>query len=75
MPDALPLPLTQPPLPLDLQLPLTKKVDVAVIDEIQMLGDVNRGWAWTRALLVRPAAAPDHHTLLLTTMIHPTWTK
>lgn len=26
-------------------------VDVAVIDEIQMLQDSQRGWAWTRALL------------------------
>ena len=25
--------------------------DVAVIDEIQMLRDQQRGWAWTRALL------------------------
>ncbi|KAJ9058161.1 RNA helicase [Entomophthora muscae] len=25
--------------------------DVAVIDEIQLLGDQQRGWAWTRALL------------------------
>ena len=24
---------------------------MAVVDEIQMLKDVNRGWAWTRALL------------------------
>ena len=24
---------------------------VAVIDEIQMLADLSRGWAWTRALL------------------------
>ena len=30
-------------------------VKVAVIDEIQMLGDVNRGWAFTRALLGVPA--------------------
>ncbi|KAK9817863.1 hypothetical protein WJX72_003314 [[Myrmecia] bisecta] len=27
-----------------------KRVDVAVIDEIQMIGDEQRGWAWTRAL-------------------------
>uniref|UniRef100_A0A1I7YB81 ATP-dependent RNA helicase SUV3 homolog, mitochondrial n=1 Tax=Steinernema glaseri TaxID=37863 RepID=A0A1I7YB81_9BILA len=27
------------------------KVDIAVIDEIQMLRDEQRGWAWTRALL------------------------
>ncbi|KAK0429328.1 hypothetical protein QR680_011322 [Steinernema hermaphroditum] len=27
------------------------KIDVAVIDEIQMLRDEQRGWAWTRALL------------------------
>ena len=25
--------------------------DVAVIDEIQMLSDIERGWAWTRAFL------------------------
>ncbi|ERF71474.1 hypothetical protein EPUS_00463 [Endocarpon pusillum Z07020] len=28
-----------------------KSVDVAVIDEIQMLANKDRGWAWTRALL------------------------
>ena len=28
-----------------------KIVDVAVIDEIQLLGDQNRGWAWTRVIL------------------------
>eukprot|EP00123_Amoebidium_parasiticum_P015454 comp22979_c0_seq1/m.36556 comp22979_c0_seq1/g.36556 ORF comp22979_c0_seq1/g.36556 comp22979_c0_seq1/m.36556 type:complete len:829 (-) comp22979_c0_seq1:345-2831(-) len=27
------------------------RMDVAVIDEIQMIGDEARGWAWTRALL------------------------
>ncbi|KAI1503848.1 ATP-dependent RNA helicase SUV3 [Biscogniauxia marginata] len=31
--------------------PLNLLVDVAVIDEIQMIGDVERGWAWTQALL------------------------
>lgn len=31
--------------------PLNERVDVAVIDEIQMIGDENRGWAWTQALL------------------------
>ena len=30
-------------------------VDVAVLDEIQMIGDEQRGWAWTRALLGIPA--------------------
>lgn len=25
--------------------------EVAVIDEIQMIGDKGRGWAWTRAIL------------------------
>lgn len=30
-------------------------VEVAVIDEIQMLRDPGRGWAWTRALLGIPA--------------------
>ena len=33
-----------------------KQVDVAVIDEIQLLGDESRGWAWTRALLGVPAS-------------------
>lgn len=32
-------------------VPLNKEVDVAVIDEIQMIGDKHRGWAWTNALL------------------------
>lgn len=27
------------------------RVELAVIDEIQMLRDEQRGWAWTRALL------------------------
>jgi len=30
-------------------------VDVAIIDEVQMLADDERGWAWTRALLGVPA--------------------
>ncbi|KAL4857153.1 DExH-box ATP-dependent RNA helicase DExH16 [Chlorella vulgaris] len=30
-------------------------VDVAVVDEVQMLADHSRGWAWTRALLGVPA--------------------
>ena len=30
---------------------LNKSFDVAVIDEIQMIKDPQRGWAWTRALL------------------------
>ncbi|KAG2212298.1 hypothetical protein INT47_001657 [Mucor saturninus] len=30
---------------------LGKTLDVAVIDEIQMIGDPDRGWAWTQALL------------------------
>ncbi|WPT13716.1 ATP-dependent RNA helicase SUV3L [Picochlorum sp. SENEW3] len=34
---------------------LEKLVDVAVIDEIQLIGDESRGWAWTRALLGVPA--------------------
>ncbi|KAH7355224.1 P-loop containing nucleoside triphosphate hydrolase protein [Rhexocercosporidium sp. MPI-PUGE-AT-0058] len=32
-------------------VPLNAKVDVAVIDEIQMMGDTERGWAWTQAFL------------------------
>ncbi|KAK4193856.1 putative mitochondrial precursorATP-dependent RNA helicase SUV3 [Podospora australis] len=31
--------------------PLNKQVDVAVIDEIQMIGNDERGWAWTQAVL------------------------
>lgn len=31
--------------------PLNTPVDVAVIDEIQMIGDDQRGWAWTQAVL------------------------
>ncbi|EAQ88118.1 hypothetical protein CHGG_04737 [Chaetomium globosum CBS 148.51] len=31
--------------------PLNAKVDVAVIDEIQMIADDERGWAWTQAFL------------------------
>ena len=29
--------------------------DVGVIDEIQLLADADRGWAWTRALFGLPA--------------------
>ncbi|KAF7860410.1 hypothetical protein EAF04_008536 [Stromatinia cepivora] len=32
-------------------VPLNTKVDIAVIDEIQMIGDDERGWAWTQAVL------------------------
>jgi ATP-dependent RNA helicase SUPV3L1/SUV3 len=32
-------------------VPLNRTVDVAVIDEIQMIGDSERGWAWTQAFL------------------------
>jgi ATP-dependent RNA helicase SUPV3L1/SUV3 len=31
--------------------PLSKRLDVVVIDEIQMLGNKDRGWAWTTALM------------------------
>ncbi|MBP7652545.1 hypothetical protein KA977_03930 [Candidatus Dependentiae bacterium] len=34
---------------------LNNEVDVAVIDEIQMIGDAQRGWAWSQALLGVPA--------------------
>lgn len=34
---------------------LTEPVEVVVIDEIQMIRDPSRGWAWTRALLGVPA--------------------
>ena len=32
-------------------IPLESDVDVAVIDEIQLIGDANRGQAWTNAML------------------------
>jgi len=32
-------------------IPLNPKIDVAVIDEIQMIGSEDRGWAWTQAVL------------------------
>lgn len=32
-------------------LPVNVRVDIAVIDEIQMLSDTERGWAWTNAFL------------------------
>jgi ATP-dependent RNA helicase SUPV3L1/SUV3 len=32
-------------------MPLNTALDVAVIDEIQMIGNAERGWAWTQALL------------------------
>ncbi|TPX10531.1 uncharacterized protein E0L32_008581 [Thyridium curvatum] len=31
--------------------PLNRRVDVAVIDEIQMIANEDRGWAWTQAFL------------------------
>ncbi|KAI7817086.1 P-loop containing nucleoside triphosphate hydrolase protein [Gamsiella multidivaricata] len=34
---------------------LDRKVDIAVVDEIQMLADPDRGWAWTQALVNLPA--------------------
>lgn len=34
---------------------INEPVEVAVIDEIQMIRDPGRGWAWTRALLGIPA--------------------
>ncbi|KAG5310452.1 SUV3 helicase, partial [Acromyrmex insinuator] len=34
---------------------LQNNYEVAVIDEIQLMRDLNRGWAWTRALLGIPA--------------------
>lgn len=32
-------------------IPLNTPMDVAVIDEIQMIGSEDRGWAWTQAVL------------------------
>lgn len=34
---------------------MTRPVDVAVIDEIQMIADESRGWAWSQALVGVPA--------------------
>jgi hypothetical protein len=36
-------------------LDLHRIVDVCVIDEVQMLGDPSRGWAWTQAMIGAPA--------------------
>jgi ATP-dependent RNA helicase SUPV3L1/SUV3 len=36
-------------------LDLHRVVDVCIIDEVQMLGDPNRGWAWTQAMIGAPA--------------------
>ncbi|RYY33785.1 hypothetical protein EON62_03910, partial [archaeon] len=35
---------------------VSRFVHAAVLDEIQMIGDADRGWAWTRVLLGLPAA-------------------
>ncbi|KEG09783.1 putative ATP-dependent RNA helicase [Trypanosoma grayi] len=35
--------------------PIDYQVDVGAIDEVQMIADRDRGWAWTRALLGLPA--------------------
>lgn len=32
-------------------IPLNQEFDMVVLDEIQMMGDESRGWAWTNALL------------------------
>jgi ATP-dependent RNA helicase SUPV3L1/SUV3 len=42
-------------------LDLHRVVDVCVIDEVQMLGDPSRGWAWTQAIVGAPA-----HLVVLT---------
>ena len=39
-----------------MQVDMTRPVDVAVVDEVQMLASPDRGWAWTRALLGLPAS-------------------
>lgn len=36
-------------------LDTTKEVDCVVIDEIQMIKDENRGWAWTQAVIGAPS--------------------
>ena len=35
---------------------MNRHVDVAVIDEVQMIASPDRGWAWTRAVLGLPAS-------------------
>ncbi|HYE49260.1 MAG TPA: helicase-related protein [Azospirillaceae bacterium] len=51
-------------------------VDVAVIDEVQMLADRDRGWAWTAALMGVPArtvyllGAPEVRQLVERTAAH-----
>lgn len=35
--------------------PIDLQVDVAVVDEVQLIADRDRGWAWTRAVLGLPA--------------------
>ena len=35
--------------------PIDESIDVGIIDEIQMIGDRERGWAWSRALMGLPA--------------------
>lgn len=32
-----------------------QKVDVVVLDEVQLMSDPNRGWAWTQAFLAAPS--------------------
>lgn len=40
---------------------LNRKVEVAVVDEIQMIGEGTRGWAWTRAVLGYYSQKMDLH--------------
>ena len=53
------------------KLELTRRYDVAVIDECQMIADPMRGFAWTRAILgvlapeVHLCAAPEARPLLI----------
>lgn len=39
---------------------LNRDLEVAVIDEIQMIGDRTRGWAWTQALLGNCSSYESH---------------
>lgn len=54
--------------PFDCSLPsslfpsLSSQDDVAVIDEMQMLKDEDRGGAWTRAILGQPATSSSTYT-------------
>ena len=57
---------------MQLALHLSPADDVGVVDEVQMMQDISRGGAWTRAILGEPVTAtlavggvPQKNTVLL----------